>query len=202
MVQEAHGRALVIVCPEDADLGPKMLALNPRQRLFVCAFFEQPGSSHTNAARLAGYEGDEKSLGVQGYRLFHAAAVQEAIMEETHRRFRELAPIAEGALRDILNDKLHRDRVKAIKLVLERTGFHAKQELLVTKTTKESRLDQLQKVVSLAKQIGVDPKTLLGDISDVTPEELKLLSKPAIDAEFTEVHTDDPWCGEPEEKKD
>ena len=55
-------REIAVQVPPAEDLGPKMLALNERQRAFVTACLEIGKLDNTRAAALAGYTGDARTL--------------------------------------------------------------------------------------------------------------------------------------------
>jgi phage terminase small subunit len=109
---------------DESELSPAMRALNIQQRRFVTALFENPGhGAGARAARAAGY-GHAKSKALtfarQANRLFNDPKVQRAIAEQTARLLRSEAPQAVQAVREIMGDKDHKDRLKAANLVLER----------------------------------------------------------------------------------
>jgi phage terminase small subunit len=109
---------------ENTDrLGPAMLELNPRERAFVVALF-MPDMTGTAAAKAAGFGVEGKSTNATFGRIAHRklsqAHIVAAIEEESRRVVRSLAPSAVRALREILEDPKHRDRLKAARTVLER----------------------------------------------------------------------------------
>jgi phage terminase small subunit len=172
-----------LLTPANYKLGPAMLRLNDRQRAFVIAMLEMPGIDNTSAARAAGYS-DDKQIKVTAYRLAHDEDVLEAIYEESKRRLRSGAVMAVSRLLEIANDTTaeKKDQLKAIEMVLNRTGFHAVTEQKIDVTHRdESNEEVLKKITLLANNAGLDPKKLLGNFG-IT-----------IDAEFKEVpaETDD-----------
>src|SRR6516165_7484006 len=100
-----------------------MLELNPRERAFVVALF-MPDMTGTAAAKAAGFGVEGKSTNATFGRIAHRklsqAHIVAAIEEESRRVVRSLAPSAVRALREILEDPKHRDRLKAARTVLER----------------------------------------------------------------------------------
>lgn len=67
-----------------------MPTLNDRQQAFIAFYLKNPNA--TNAARLAGYEGDELALGVTGHRLLRSAKVRDEI--DRLRKERRMTPDA------------------------------------------------------------------------------------------------------------
>lgn len=157
-------------------LGPKMLALNPRQRAFVIAMIETGQDNHTRCARMAGYyNGNDNALRVTAFRLAHDDKIQAAIVEQAGRRMKAGTIMATSALLSIASNQMHKDQLRAAVEILNRTGLHAVSE---TKITHEHIMDDkqsIQRVVELARSLKIDPRQLLGQYG-VT-----------LDAEFEEV---------------
>src|SRR5450759_1929202 len=115
----------LIPADEDEDeLGPKMAACSKQERLFVRALFANPGhGAGARAARLAGY-GNANSPNVTFWRaanrLFNRPRVADAIAEMTRLLMRSEAPQAVQAVREIIKDKSHKDRLKAARSVIDR----------------------------------------------------------------------------------
>lgn len=172
----------VYVAPEE-DLGPKMRALNERQRAFVTACLEIGTVDNVKAAALAGYTGDNRTLAVTGHRLAHTLAIQEAMHEEAGRRLHSAKIMAVSELINIAQTApQQKDRLKAIGMILNRTGMHELSEHKVT-TRDESKTDaaMLERIGVLAAELGVDVSQLVGK------RDARKLEDQAIDAEFTVV---------------
>jgi hypothetical protein len=117
----------------DADdvpaFGPKMAALPPKRRALVIALFDDDAPRKGDgllafAAQRAGYgtpTSSPRSLCVIAGRIVHADEVQEAIAEHSHRVMRTIPPEAIRALKELIRDPKHRDHMKAIAAVIDRT---------------------------------------------------------------------------------
>jgi hypothetical protein len=113
----------------EVQFGPKMSALPEKRRGLVCALFDDDcpakgDGSLVYAARKAGYgtpTSSTKSLGVIAGRIIHDDDVQEAIKEHSHRVMRAIPPDAIRALKKLIADPTHREHMRAIAAVLDRT---------------------------------------------------------------------------------
>lgn len=161
----------------DAKLGPAMRNLNERQRAFVIAMIEMGGINYTRAAIAAGYgNGNIKSAEVQGHRLAHDETVLNAIHEEAHRRLRSGAIMAVQTLLEVASNPQaeNRDRLKAVEMMLNRTGLHAVTEHNV-KVEHRDITDEgmIKRIKLLAEKQGLDPSRLLGNAGVVIEAEFK-----------------------------
>jgi hypothetical protein len=108
------------------EWGPAMAALpTDKQRGFVVALFLAPKKRGAliHAARAAGYgtgTSTNKSLSVMAARLVADERVQEAIVEESRKRLRGLAPSAIAAIESLVNNPKHKDHGRALDMVLSR----------------------------------------------------------------------------------
>lgn len=178
--------SLTRVSPDEGVMGDAMLALTPRQRAFVTVLLTSGRNNHAAAAKMAGYQGTADTLAVTGHRLAHDQKVLRAIREESDRRIRAHAVLATGVLIEIAGDDMaqHKDRLKAVEMLLNRGGLHAitesKQVIEHHDLTGKALIERVKQ---LAGEIGADPVKLLGTVgieeAKPTPE--------MIDAEFTEV---------------
>jgi phage terminase small subunit len=156
------------------SFGPAMLALTPKQRAFVLARTLSAGDNATQAAAAAGYEGDRDTLNVTASRLSKHPAVQAAIHEEAERRLFGAKLLATGVLLDIMGDVNQRtaDRLKAVSMVLNRTGLSEKTEHHVVVEHTRSQEEMIGEIAELAKRLGMDPGRVLGSVGvtiDVEP---------------------------------
>lgn len=161
---------------DDADYGPAMAALNERQRSFVMALIEFPGITQAEAARRAGYSDHLEAAKVRGHYLAHSPAVQAAMREEAGKRLNSSSLMAANVLLSLLtNERVDpKDRIKAAGMLLDRSGFGAAQTINVNKhVTDNSGKAIMERIQQLAQKHGLDAKRLLG--------------KPVVDAEFSEV---------------
>lgn len=163
---------------EGGRYGPAMQALSERQRKFVVALLNSGGKNAKLAAREAGYgAGNYKNaLEVQAHRLMHTDTVLEAIREESVKRMRSYGLALVSDLVEIAGDRENsvKDRLKAIDMVLNRTGMQAIMEHKVTVEDKRSRADLVKELIAGLLELGVSPSTLLEPpkLIDVTPEKV------------------------------
>lgn len=156
--------------------GPAMARLRVRQRAFVMHLLDLGGRKNTEAARRAGYSGNENTVTVTAYRLTHDPLVLAAIKEEGEKRMHSGAILATSVLLEVAGDVLHKDRVKAALAILDRIGLHAQSEHKVTVTNTGDEKAMVERITQLALQLGIEPQRLLGGPAP-------------IDAEFVEVMT-------------
>jgi hypothetical protein len=176
------GRAAIgpssIPDPDEASLGPAMLACNASQRRYVIAIIEVPGISRTKAAIRAGYSNVAGGAKVRAFEVAHNPVVQAAIREEAGKRLSSSSLAAAGILEALMQDKRVKpaDRIKAAGMLLDRSGFGAAQTINVNKTvTDRSGTAVMARLKELASKHGIDPMKLLSDETAV------------VEAEFTEV---------------
>ncbi len=168
---------ITIAVPDVADLGPKMQACSELERRFVVAYFAT--GQREKAAHAAGYAGDPGSnlMGVQAYRVWHRPRVQEAIREFAEKSvFAGLVPLAMKAVENALMWFGDKTAVKAAEMVLDRTGFHSKQEMTVTHVD-ESRVEQIKRIVAMARAQGLDPRKLIGGAVDFVDADFEALDE-------------------------
>jgi hypothetical protein len=161
---------------EDFQSGPAMAALpNDRWRRFVFTLVTT-GCNHARAAEIAGVpEGNTKQ---HGYLMVHDPRVQEAILEMCRVVTRVDAPMGLAVLRGIAQNKdsSDRDRINAVKLLLDRSGLHSVSETTLNVVHKtEAQIDR--ELIQVLGELGVDEET----------KKKMLLGKPIVDAEFAEV---------------
>jgi hypothetical protein len=107
--------------------GPAMAALpSDKYRAFVLHLYDIPPGWGCNAkaARLAGFGTDTSSpasMAQIGHKLAHDDRVLAAIAEEDKKRIRASAPRALSALQRVVENPDHRDHVRAVSAVLDRT---------------------------------------------------------------------------------
>lgn len=157
-----------------AELGPAMRALpNDAWRVFVSALV-QTGCTAQRAAHLAGFAPHRNGLGA---RMTQDPRVQAALHEEAVKVLRVDGVVCIRYLREIAGDKeaAHRDRLKAIDMILSRGGFAATTQHNVVVSQKSD--EQLKaELAAMADELG-----LTGEAK------AKLIGGRVIDAEFTEV---------------
>ena len=94
--------------------------LSLKERTFVDRYLALGGErgAGTKAAQLAGYSASWSAIAA--HRMLRRPRVMRAIEEESKRLVRALGPQAIKVLKEILDDKGHKDRLKAARTVLER----------------------------------------------------------------------------------
>lgn len=168
------------------SLGVAMRSLNERQRRFVDYLLESGTSNISRAARAAGYSGNDNTIYVTASRLAHDPKIQAAIREESGRRLNTGSIMAVSRLLSIAESSIdQKTALRAIEMILNRTGLHATSEHKVDVTHRTGEeADMVKRVGQLATALGLDPSKLLGNIGYDMP-----LEKPkvVIDGEFEEV---------------
>lgn len=156
--------------------GPALEALPPMQQAFVLALVTL-GCTQSKAAEIAGYQGGPNTFKSKGWALAHDPRVQAAILEQSQKLIRAHAPMALNVVVDLARSANidPRVRLKAALELLNRSGLHAQTEHKLTVEHHKSDREQMERVVMLAKQLGMDPMKLLGSAAN------------AVDAEFTVV---------------
>lgn len=167
-----------VIVPPEETLGPKMKALNERQRTYVCALAVF-GNDQTRAYAFAYPKVTKGSAAVGGCRLANSNAVKEAIDEYysdiffTVGRAVAIRTLVEAA--SPASNLSMKERIKASKEILDRIpGYGSKSEQNI-KVTHEASTEELIAIIKEnAPLIGLDASKLLED-------------KGIIDAEFEEV---------------
>lgn len=167
---------------EKYEFGPAMLALTERRQKFVISMIESGGLSHTASAIAAGLAKieDRDYAKVVGYKVAYDPKVQDAIREMGLKMLSAGSIMAVKNLLTIADDSAteKKDRLKAIEMILNRTGMHATTEHKVAVTHRnETNEEMIKKIELLAGRLGVDAQKLLGNIT--------------VEAEFEEITEDD-----------
>lgn len=157
--------------PDEDQLGPAMLLLNPMQRAFVIAMVETGGDSARAAATMAGYA---NSNGQSSMRLSHNPKVQAAIKEEAEARVRGGLLLGASVLQEIARDPMHKDRLKAALALMDRGGMAIVTEHRMTIDDRRNDKEVVARILQLAAQAGMDGPKLLKEYG-------------VVDAEFTEI---------------
>jgi hypothetical protein len=154
--------------PEDTRLGPAMTTLSPRARAFVLAIVEMGGALNEmhNAAAKAGYAGDKPTLYVQAHRLAADPRIQAAILEEARARCKSASLLSVSTMIGIIQDKTVKPstRLQAASRIAAIAGMDPATQMLIKNTTEVTITvrEQISQVRQLAKDLGLDPKVLLG----------------------------------------
>lgn len=181
---------------ENAEgMGPAMLKISPQQRAWVMAYLDANDENASAAARRSGYGKDsatpeqaKRAATVSGYRNSHDPDILEAIRELAQEKFRISGYKAVAALMSIVADPTHKDHFKAVERVLAQNGMVAAVQIDHNHKHSVDEKQQIEAVVRLARQLGLDPRTLLGsagvdyvdaEFTDVISAEKELTSLPA-----------------------
>lgn len=165
---------------EELEYGSAMAALGELQRRFVLALLDNPGCSHAQAARIAGYSDVADGAKVRGHYAAHNPKVQAALREEAGKRLNSLSVVAANIMMEVMldEDASRKDKLKAAMAVLDRTGFAAVQKIDVTRKD-EGGANVLEQIKRLAEKLSLPVQQLLNKPA-----------APVLDAEFSEVKGD------------
>lgn len=190
-------RALIAKATEHdrEDHGPAMSELNERQRLFVIGVCD--GLSYSEAARQAGYAGEPQTIASTANRLLRSQPIIEAIAEVTKKHIRSLAPKAKAVVTEIMDDKYHKDRLKAAQQVLDRIDPAVQRQDINVRHEVIDRTEETLKHLSHLLEIGVQREALVKEFGEFgldhymrLLEARKAASAKVIDAEFVEIKND------------
>jgi hypothetical protein len=97
----------------------------------------------------------------------HSADVLGAVEEVARQALLGLAPLAIAAAKSILEDCRHPGHLRAIEMVLDRTGHFARTEHKVTveHSMDTARLEEI--ALRMAKELGVAPEAIFGPNRDL-----------------------------------
>jgi hypothetical protein len=165
---------------EGVKLSPAMRKLTPRARAFVMAMVELGGRDFAAAAAQAGYTGTTHVRQAMASRLAADPRVQEALVEEAKALARSSSLLATAEMVKMLNDVRvsAKDRLTAMTRIISLAGMdpekqvHVKHDIEVAPTTRE----QIDRVIALCRDTGMDPRKLLGRAGVVLDAEFKVVS--------------------------
>jgi len=135
--------------------------LSLKERTFVDRYLALGGThgAGKKAAQLAGYP--TSWSGIAAHRLLRRPRVMRAIEQESKRLVRALGPQAIKVIKEIMDDREHKDRLKAARTVLERFDptflgvQHQHQVEVVVETGVETALRMLQVMRELRVPVEV-----------------------------------------------
>ncbi len=167
--------------PETIQFGPKMAALSEKRRALVEALFADDAPAMGSglmsfAAKRAGYgtaTSGARSLKTIASRIIHDDAVQDAIREHSHRILRAIPPEAIRALKKLIADPSHRDHMRAIAAVIDRTDplqtLHTVKVEDHRPPSPEITAKVLERIDELARRAGLlpPPQTIEADFEIV-----------------------------------
>lgn len=165
---------------EDAKLGPAMKALTPKARAFVMALVELGGRNMSGAALTAGFTGTKASLQVTASRMAADTKVQAALVEEAKAlaRSSSLAAVAETVL--IMQDAAapKQVRLNAASRIMALAALEPEKTMNVNHTVDvgPTSREQIADVIRLARDVGVDPRKLLGKAGVVLDVDFKVVN--------------------------
>jgi hypothetical protein len=151
------------------QFGPKMSALSSKRQALVMALFDDAAPRKGDgllvyAARQAGYgtsTSSAKSLGVIAGRIVNSEQVQQAIAEHSHRVMRAIPPEAIRALKELIRNPKHRDHMKAIAAVIDRTDPLQTLHTVKVEDSRPSSPGDIERVLKrideLARRAGLLP---------------------------------------------
>jgi len=163
MVERVYQPRFVFPVLDEDDLSPEMRLLTGMQRKFVLAILETGGLDYAAAARLAGYT--DENAKTLGYRLIRNAKVLAALRVEALKRMAARGADLADDLVTIASDPEEKtaDRLKAIKMVMDRTGMQAVSEhRVVVDDKRQSREELLKELFGLAREAEVSIASLAG----------------------------------------
>lgn len=167
--------------------GPKMQALSTDlQRQFIVVAAQNPHLTHARMAEMAGYGGPNKSmesLAVTAHHLMHDEKILAAIDEYGKQCWRGGQLLAMKTLMDQMQSGDAKLAQGAAKFLLESTGTYRMTEMKVTHDYGIDDPAMIRRLFSLAKELNLNPRELLGNKGVVISPEMEKV----IDAEFTEI---------------
>ena len=171
--------------PSDTRLGPAMSVLSSKARAFVIAIVEMGGALNEmhEAVHKAGYEcGSKNAAYVQAHRLAADPKIQAAILEEARGRCKSASLLSISAMIEIIQDKTVKPstRLQAASRIAAIAGMDPATQMLIKTTTEVTVTvkEQISQVRQLAKDLGLDPKLLLGKAGVVLEGEFEELPAP------------------------
>jgi phage terminase small subunit len=158
----------VVVDEIDGELSPAEAACTPLQRRFVHWLMSLPPKpgSRTQAAKLAGYgqHSTPRAIADIARKLLHSQRVIDLITEVTRKQIRSSAPEALAAVREIIGDPAHRDRLKAAETVLERIEPVRQRLDVNVKHEVVNREQEAVEYLRKLKQLGVSREKLEAEL--------------------------------------
>jgi hypothetical protein len=184
----------------EGELSEREAACSPRERRFVYWLLNLPPKFgfRVRAARLAGY-GKNSTAHVTNsivQDLFSKQRIIDLIEEVTRKQIRSTAPEAIAAVREIIADKEHRDRLKAAQTILERIeptqqrlDVHVKHEVVDRDAEAVAYLRKLKALgvprEKLEEELGYSDLPRYERLLEL--EDAKTAMVPVIDADYTVV---------------
>jgi hypothetical protein len=166
-------RELASLDPVEAKLGPKMLALNEKQRNFIIALFtvRQGHGAAVRACRAAKFgtpSSSPQSIATIASRLMHTEAIIEGMREYGEQFLKSAGPTALRALEKLILTPGHKGHERAVAAVVDRlypteTTHKVTVEHQASSSMKATA-EVFERIMLLAARAGVPP------MIDVSPE--------------------------------
>jgi hypothetical protein len=184
----------------EGPLSAAEAACSARERRFVHWLLSLPPKTgfRVRAARLAGFGKDSTPHVMNSITqvLLNRQCVIDLIVEVTRKQIRSSAPEAMAAVKEILADPAHRDRLKAAQVVLERIEPTMQRIDVSVKHEVVDRDGEAVAYLRKLKALGVSREKLEEELgySDLPRyerllalEDAKRAAAPVIDADYTVV---------------
>lgn len=171
-----------------STFGPYMAALPERERDFVMEYAMNGCNAIRAYQQVYPAIKHPATLNRRIDELMHEDRIVAAIREESHFRFGGMTSKAIAVYREVLDDPMHKERVKVATAVLDRTGYGMKTEHHVVVEHKADDNEMLERAKLLALEMGMDPQRLIGYrpelLAEVKPTDV-------IEGEFEEINIED-----------
>jgi phage terminase small subunit len=164
----------------EAELGPAMRALTPKQRRFVLELQRGPAGygSAVRAVKAAGYgtpTSSSTALRVEAHRVLHNPRVQDALREVGGKIIRAEAFQSIQTTAEIARNAKHKDCLKANLALMDRGGFgvetvHHVEVAHEHRHSIAATPEMLERIRQLALAAGLNPSALPPTI-DATAED-------------------------------
>jgi hypothetical protein len=186
----------------EGDLSEREAACSPMERRFVYWLMNLPPKHgfRVRAARLAGYgkskDSSPHNLNSIAQDLLARQRVVNLIEEVTRKQIRSAAPEAIAAVREIIADVEHRDRLKAAQTILERIeptmqrlDVHVKHEVVDRDAEAVAYLRKLRALgvsrEKLEEELGYSDLPRYERLLEI--EDAKNAMMPVIDADYAVI---------------
>jgi hypothetical protein len=184
----------------EGPLSAAEAACSARERRFVYWLLNLPPKKgfRVRAARLAGFGEDSTPhvLNSIAQTLLAQQRITDLIVEVTRKQIRSSAPEALAAVREIIADPEHRDRLKAAQTILERVEPTMQRIDVSVKHEVVDRDGEAVAYLRKLKELGVSRSKMEDELgySDLPRyerllelEDAKRVAAPVIDADYTIV---------------
>lgn len=151
---------------KENPMSPEFRKLGSRQRAFVLALIELGGRPQEQAAAMAGYTGTPESIRVSASRLAADPRVQAALVQEAQAFAKSSSFHAVATVVQIMGDETASKsvRLQAAARIMALAGMEPGQQINVNHNhgVASGTAEEIARVISLSREIGLDPVKLLG----------------------------------------